>query len=46
MKDEIDRSLPIIGIIFIVSKLFGVISFPWLWILAPLLLCCIFNDIT
>lgn len=35
-KIEVGSSLPVIlGVVFIVLKLTGVIGWPWIWVLAP-----------
>lgn len=36
MKDSVSIGLgTILGIVFIVLKLLGVIAWPWIWVLAP-----------
>jgi hypothetical protein len=35
MKTKVNINIGILGFIFIALKLFGIVSWPWIWVLAP-----------
>ena len=43
-KIEVGGSLPVIlGVVFVILKLTGVIGWPWIWVLAPFWLAFAFT---